>query len=175
MAWLLFRSAGRLYQVDLGCVDELVTPGPIVRVPCSPAFLLGLITHDRTAIPVVDLSRVAGTTGGFVPDPASILVFRGEQGMWGVPIDRTGLRVVHEDLEASLDPASGATQRPDPLDLTAIWEQVRHAIETWFQALPAADEALSRDAMPNESSRLAEGGPWAHDVRSLGGEPRPSA
>lgn len=154
MAWLVFRSGQRLYEVDLGCVEELITAGPLIRVPCCPDCLLGLKAHKRTAIPVVDPSRLLAVAGRAIPAPSSLLILRGEQGMWAMPVDREGLRILHGDSDLPAASASSAGQ-PELLDPAKTWEKVRHDVESWLRSLAQAGGRAGTGADPDPSASAA--------------------
>ena len=55
-----FRVGGVHYAADIMRVREIVNPLPMVSVPHSPPFVLGVADHRGNVIPIVDLRRRFG-------------------------------------------------------------------------------------------------------------------
>lgn len=55
-----FRVGGVHYAADIMRVREIVNPLPLVSVPHSPSFVLGVADHRGNVIPIVDLRRRFG-------------------------------------------------------------------------------------------------------------------
>ena len=55
-----FRVGGVHYAADIMRVREIVNPLPLVAVPHSPPFVLGVADHRGNVIPIVDLRRRFG-------------------------------------------------------------------------------------------------------------------
>ncbi|HWP35270.1 MAG TPA: chemotaxis protein CheW [Thermodesulfobacteriota bacterium] len=54
---LAFRLANEEYALDIGVVEEIITPRPITEVPLTPDFILGLLSLRGRIVPVFDLRR----------------------------------------------------------------------------------------------------------------------
>jgi len=57
---LTFQAAGEEYAVGLKSIEEVVSCGPITRVPSMPAFIRGAMNLRGRAIPVIDLAAKLG-------------------------------------------------------------------------------------------------------------------
>lgn len=146
-AWCLFRSMSQAFAVPLDYVAEVVAVDQLLRLPLSPAEVIGLCTIRREVVPVVGLwDRAAGQT-----EPAgtvnAVLVLRAEHGLWGIGINREGITVM-EGSPDSIEPsargsniagAAGTIRRGD-LPHTIIhperaWATLRTSIEGWYARL----------------------------------------
>jgi chemotaxis signal transduction protein len=146
-AWCLVRIDGRPFAVALQAVAEIVEAEELVGLAlCSPR-MLGLCPYRRDLLPVLALSEAPAAT----PVPAEgrpmVMILRGEQGTWGIRIDRGGTIVAEGPLDdrgaAAVGLGSGGAvvigsiTRGDTthaaIDAEATWRNLRDAIERWYQ------------------------------------------
>lgn len=160
--WCCFRSGNRSYAVDLKAVVEVIETEGLVRLPHSPAVVLGLCAFRRDVISVV---RVGGTDGNSERrGRIDVLILRTEQGYWGLPIDRSGTVVIEDVLQeergrdaedSSPGPVLlGTLRRGDVacavIDPESTWLRLRAAIER--------DLRTPQAAAPGELSVTGTGG-----------------
>ncbi len=69
-----FALDGETFAVDVACVDEIIDPLPITRVPNADPFAPGLINVRGLIVPVVDLRRRLGMPPADVTAASRILV-----------------------------------------------------------------------------------------------------
>jgi|GEM_PF-4023579 len=86
----LFTLGGKRFALDTALVGEVVTVSRMLRVPLSPAAVLGLFSLRGTPVAVVDLLAVFAMGGGRPSgDETQVLVLRTSEGVVaGVRIDR---------------------------------------------------------------------------------------
>jgi purine-binding chemotaxis protein CheW len=60
---LLLDLAGERYAIEVGSVLEVVPAGALTPVPCTPRFVLGLMTVRGRVLPVMDVAHVLGIAG----------------------------------------------------------------------------------------------------------------
>lgn len=154
--WCCFRSGARTYAVDLKAVVEVIETEELVRLPRSPAVILGLCTFRRDVVPVVRLSDKAdGEAGGH--GRINVLILRTEQGLWGLRIDRSGTAVTEDVLHEEPVSTGGESLAPVLLgvlrrgetvsaviDPEPTWQRLRAAIERDFRTSPGAPPEVSR-------------------------------
>lgn len=66
-----------VFALSLTQIKEISLPRPLIRVPGSPAYLLGLTAWRRQAVPVVDLSLRLGAGASFFEGESRMLFARG--------------------------------------------------------------------------------------------------
>src|SRR5947209_1387245 len=98
-AWCLVRIDTRPFAVALQAVAEIVEADELVRVAlCSPR-VLGLCAYRRDLLPVIDLSEGRPAAAAPAEGRPVIMILRGEQGAWGIRIDRGGAVVAEGPLD----------------------------------------------------------------------------
>lgn len=55
--FVCFKLANEEYAIDIRCIQEVVKPSKITRIPQMPPFLLGVINNRGNIIPVFDLRK----------------------------------------------------------------------------------------------------------------------
>ena len=152
--WCCFRSGARSFAVDLTAVVEVIETEGVVRLPHSPAVILGLCAFRRDVIPVVRLiggAEVRGERRGRI----DVLILRTEQGLWGLRIDRSSTVVSEDVLQADQGPDAdesvtapvliGTLRRGETacavIDPEATWQRLRSVIEREFLVPLAAAPA----------------------------------
>jgi purine-binding chemotaxis protein CheW len=119
---LVLAIGGEHHAIEAALVLEALPPQPLTPIPCTPAFVLGVVVHRGRVLPVLELGPMAGA-------PAS----GGEGGI--VALEVAGLRFgIAVDAVAGLtrhDEAAGRTVRApagEPatfMDLRALAAQGR--------------------------------------------------
>jgi purine-binding chemotaxis protein CheW len=69
-----FSLEGETFAVDVGCVDEIIDPIPITRVPNADPFAPGLINVRGLILPVIDLRLRLGMPPAEITAQSRILV-----------------------------------------------------------------------------------------------------
>jgi CheW-like domain len=145
--WCLFRIGTRAYAIGLEAVAEIIEAGGLVRLPLSPACVLGLCSFRRDVVPVVRLVEEPADAPGGDDARQTILILRTEQGTWGVKIERGGTVVVEAPLDDSValtaEPAGlaflGAIRRAGmtypAVDPERTWRRLREAVERSYGSL----------------------------------------
>lgn len=102
-----FSLEGETFAVDVGCVDEIIDPLPVTRVPNADPLVPGLINVRGLIVPVVDLRRRLGMKPGEITTASRILVLdltiRGEQTKVAVLTD--GVAEIVETSAEEIEPA----------------------------------------------------------------------
>lgn len=100
--FLTFFLAGEEYGVEILKVHEIIGIMPITRVPCTPAFVRGVINLRGKVIPIVDMRQKFGMPPGGVDESCVIVVqVRGIQ--IGVVVDAVSevLNIASGEIEAT--------------------------------------------------------------------------
>lgn len=112
--WVVFRLGDEEFGVPIMVVQEIVrVPAQLTRVPCSPAFVEGVINLRGTVLPVVDQRRRLGLPPIERNDRQRIMVLSHEQQRTGFIVDAVAevLRVPAQSLQPAPDIDAG----PRPL------------------------------------------------------------
>lgn len=70
---LVFSLAGERYAVDTAHVLDVVPLREVTPLPCTPAFVLGVVNHRGRILPVLDFRRLFGLAGEGVPAGARLV------------------------------------------------------------------------------------------------------
>ncbi|SHI77601.1 chemotaxis protein CheW [Wenxinia saemankumensis] len=95
-----FSVAESLFGVEVGTVQEILSPQKPARLPNAPAHLLGLIDVRGTSVPLVDLRRILGEPGREEDDETRVLLLSLAN---GETVHRVALRVDRVIEVAKLD------------------------------------------------------------------------
>lgn len=105
---VVFALGGQRYALEFSCVKEVLPPGEITPLPCTPAFLSGVINLRGRIVPVLDLKTVFKIPGGSPARPGVLIMTDGE-GVTGLLVDEIeGIAAIRaEDLQPPLPAAAG--------------------------------------------------------------------
>lgn len=153
-AWCLFRSMSQSFAVPLDYVAEVVSVDQLLRLPLSPAEVIGLCTIRREVIPVVRLLDRENDPREPADLINAVLVLQAEQGLWGIGINREGIAVV-EGFPGFIEPsarceniagAAGTIRRGDLLHTVInpvrAWATLRASIERWYSRIGSSAPSL---------------------------------
>jgi purine-binding chemotaxis protein CheW len=99
---LTFQLAGERYAMESSYVRQVFTLRDMTRVPCTPAFVLGIINVRGEICPVIDLKRVFGMPERGLTNATRAIVIRDERLELGIVADV--VLQVRALPEASLQP-----------------------------------------------------------------------
>jgi purine-binding chemotaxis protein CheW len=148
----LFHCGREPFAVAVPDVVEIVEVESLVPISLCPPPIVGLCPHRRQVVPVVNLS-----TASEPPELASarimrearreaVLILRGEQGQWGVRIDRDGTSISAErpnrhepkssdDGVVTVGFIPGESVAHRLLDAEATWQSLRAAVLRWYDEI----------------------------------------
>jgi purine-binding chemotaxis protein CheW len=107
---LAFQLAAETYAVEIAFVREIVPLSALTAIPCTPAFVLGLINLRGELCPLIDLKRLLGVPQQGLTNATSAVVLHDRAMEFGIVADViVGVRSVAED-----------DIRPAPATLTGI-------------------------------------------------------
>ncbi|MGK6322642.1 chemotaxis protein CheW [Sphingomonas sp. DT-51] len=115
--FVIFHSAGERFAVPLARVKEIIRVPEVVRMPLSPAALLGLANLRGTVLPVLDLRSISGLPAVLV-DEASRVVVLDHGHPVGLMVDRVANVVSVE--RARIEPAERLNAAVDDALLTGM-------------------------------------------------------
>lgn len=103
-----FRLAHERYAVETAFVREIIPLEDVTPLPCTPAFVRGLINLRGLILPVIDLKRFLGLPESGIADLHRILVMASPDMAFGLLADTVGgiQRVPLGDLQPP-PPTSG--------------------------------------------------------------------
>jgi purine-binding chemotaxis protein CheW len=113
--FLTFFLGGEEYGLEILKVREIIGLLPITRVPRMPEDVLGVVNLRGKVIPVIDLKKRVGMSGGVGEERQCVIVVQAAGIEAGVLVERVSevVDVAAEDVE---DPPSfGASVRTDYL------------------------------------------------------------
>jgi purine-binding chemotaxis protein CheW len=84
---LAFQLAWETYAVETGFVREIVALKALAPVPCTPAFVLGLINLRGELCPVIDLKRLFGLPEQGIVNATSAVVLHDKAMEFGIVAD----------------------------------------------------------------------------------------
>jgi purine-binding chemotaxis protein CheW len=61
---VVFSVAGDRYGVEAHHVVEVLGLSELTRLPCTPAFVLGIVNHRGRVLPIFDLPQLLGSVSG---------------------------------------------------------------------------------------------------------------
>lgn len=104
-----FRLAQERYAVEAVHVREVYPLRQLTTVPCTPAFVLGIINIRGRIISVVDLKKFFDLPGQSLGDLNKAIVLRSAEMEMGILADRVAgtLRLATEQLEPALPTLTG--------------------------------------------------------------------
>ena len=102
--YCVFEHAGTTFAILANAIREVSLRPPHARVPDAPPMLAGIVHLRNEFLPLLRDPEVFETEGKTGPREAQVVIVNGENGPWGLLVDRViGL----VPLEVSL--SSGAT------------------------------------------------------------------
>lgn len=106
---LEFRLAQERYAVEANRVREVQPLGDLTPLPCTPAFVLGIVNVRGRILPVLDLKRFFELPEEGITDLHRIIIVRGADLEFGLLADViVGLRALPtESLQPSLPTLTG--------------------------------------------------------------------
>lgn len=85
--YVLFRSSGEMYGMDVAAIREIIRPGAITAVPQTPEHIEGVTRIRGEVIPVVDMARRLGLEPEDRGIHARVLVLELERCTAGLLVD----------------------------------------------------------------------------------------
>jgi purine-binding chemotaxis protein CheW len=108
--YLVFQLAWENYAVEAGFIREIYPLKELTPIPCTPAFVLGVINLRGELCPVIDLKRLFGLPDQSLTNATSAIILSDAAMEFGVVADViTGVR-----------PLAPRDVRPPPLTLSGI-------------------------------------------------------
>lgn len=100
--YLRFRlGAVERYGIPYTCLEELLYVGNLARVPCTPAFISGVVNHRGELLTILDLKQFFRMPAIAMSDEARIIVVRHEGMRTGLLVDGVDGNVAYQDAEVS--------------------------------------------------------------------------
>jgi purine-binding chemotaxis protein CheW len=100
--YLRFRlGAVERYGIPYACLEELLYVGNLARVPCTPAFISGVVNHRGELLTILDLKQFFRMPAIAMSDEARIIVVRHEGMRTGLLVDGVDGNVAYQDAEVS--------------------------------------------------------------------------
>ncbi|WP_152049630.1 chemotaxis protein CheW [Tautonia marina] len=163
-ALCLFSSDSRPLAVDLERVVEIVAAGRLIPLPLCPRQVLGLSTYRGKIVPILGLGvRNRAHSAGEYETRRAFLILKSHQSLWGLAIDREGVRVEVAGSLRSADwvelpggfqtagviEAGGVSHAI--LELERSWLGVKSEIERWYGLALDRHHLNSPSASPSGS------------------------
>lgn len=170
LAFCLFSSDSSPLAVDLERVVEVVASGRLIPLPLCPRQVLGLWTYRGKIVPILGLgARNRAHSAADHETRRAFLILRTYQSLWGLAIDREGVRV---EVTGSLRSAADCIELPGGfraageievagvshaiLDPERSWRGVKSEIERWYSLALDRHHLNSPSASPSGSLDVLE-------------------
>lgn len=150
---LTFLLAGDEYAVGLLSVDEVVTCGPITRVPAMPVFIPGAMNLRGRAIPVIDLARKLGFPITAITRWSCLLIMQVD-----IQSQPTALGVLVDAVGRLIECTSNDIQPPPSVGTRVHPEYLRGLVSTENGFVPLLDlqRLLSTEELLSVTSAKAQ-------------------
>jgi purine-binding chemotaxis protein CheW len=104
-----FRLAGESYGIEHKCVREVVPLKELTPLPCTPAFMRGIVNVRGQIVPVIDIKRFFELPEAGIADVHMIVILQSSGVALGIEADSvTGVRAVDLDrIQPSLPTLTG--------------------------------------------------------------------
>ncbi|MDO9053700.1 MAG: chemotaxis protein CheW [Gallionella sp.] len=100
--YLRFRlGAVERYGIPYTCLEELLYVGNLARVPCTPAFVSGVVNYRGELLTILDLKQFFRMPAIAMSDEARIIVVRHEGMRTGLLVDGVDGNIAYQDTEVS--------------------------------------------------------------------------
>lgn len=108
-----FLLAHERYGIECSCVREVYPLESLTPVPCTPAYVLGIVNLRGEIVSVVDVRKFFDLPQTGLPDLNKVLVLEGEHMVFGVLADAIlGVRRISiADIQPSLPTLTGIRDR----------------------------------------------------------------
>lgn len=168
-ALCLFSSDSRPLAVELERVVEVIAAGRLIPLPLCPRQVLGLWTYRGKIVPILGLgARNRAQSAGDHETRRAFLILKSHQSLWGLAIDRDGVRVEVTGPLRSADgielpggfQAAGEIEAGGVshaiLDPERSWRGVKSEIERWYSLALDRHHLNSPSASPSGSLDFQE-------------------
>lgn len=100
--YLCFRlGAVERYGIPYSYLEELLYVGNLARVPCTPAFVAGVVNHRGELLTILDLKQFFHMPGLPADDEARIIVVKHAGMRMGLLVDAVDGNEEYRDVELS--------------------------------------------------------------------------
>ncbi|RKZ29342.1 chemotaxis protein CheW [bacterium] len=133
---VVFKIKTELYSLDISFVKEVVELRPIVPVPETPEFILGVINLRGEVLPVIDIKKRLGFGNVHAEINSKIIIVENDRYKAGLLVESLPY-VIHSDTE-KIKPEPTTIQPKVDMDL------VSGVIEEDFLVVLDIDRILTR-------------------------------
>ena len=100
--YLRFRlGAVERYGIPYAYLEELLYVGNLARVPCTPAFISGVVNHRGELLTILDLKQFFRMPAVAMSDEARIIVVKHDGMRTGLLVDSVDGNEAYQDAEVS--------------------------------------------------------------------------
>lgn len=108
-----FLLAHERYGIECSCVREVYPLETLTPVPCTPAFVLGIVNLRGEIVSVIDMRRFFDLPQGGLPDLNKVIVLKSGNMVFGILADAIlGVRRIPlAEIQPSLPTLTGIRDR----------------------------------------------------------------
>jgi purine-binding chemotaxis protein CheW len=109
IAVIEFRLAGEKYAIERADIREVIPLKELTAVPCTPAFVRGIVNVRGQIIPVIDMKKFFDLPDEGIADVHMVILVQWQEMEAGIEADAvTGVRTIARDsLQPTLPTLSG--------------------------------------------------------------------
>jgi purine-binding chemotaxis protein CheW len=109
MQLISFTIAGVDYAIEFQKVKEVIKPYEIIAVPEAPKHISGIITHNGSVLPIVNLRYVFGNSSAKKTESTRMILVEMHKNIFGILADNVQeiLRVPQSDLQTPPETTKG--------------------------------------------------------------------
>jgi purine-binding chemotaxis protein CheW len=110
---LIFSINNELYATDIMEVERILGYENPTKLPDAPDFLYGVITYEKTIIPVISLSQRFSHSETQITENSKVIVSKQNEERIGIVVDEVSevRNVALEDIEKPFDKIAGISKR----------------------------------------------------------------
>lgn len=110
---IVFKTGNETYAIDTNYLSEVYPFREITKIPCTPAFILGVVNYRGKIISVTDLKKLFDIQGDFLNEKNRILILKKDKMELGIFADEViGMILIDkENLQRSLSSLKGIRER----------------------------------------------------------------
>lgn len=110
---IVFKTGNETYAIDTNYLSEVYPFREITKIPCTPAFILGVVNYRGKIISVTDLKKLFDIQGDFLNEKNRILILKKDKMELGIFADEViGMILIDEEnLQRSLSSLKGIRER----------------------------------------------------------------
>ncbi len=110
---IVFKTGNETYAIDITYLTEVFPFREITRIPCTPAFILGVVNYRGKIISVTDLKKLFDIKGDYLNEKNRILILKKDRMEMGIFAEEvSGMWFINDKrLQKTLPSLKGIIER----------------------------------------------------------------